>query len=165
MGKQHDHSATAVIRREGDQFRLVYAKRFELGAPFAAVIGHLKIINERLDRVEANYVDCTGLGAYIVEDMQSSGIPGVTGVNFTLESKERMATALKEAMLGGRLRIPYDREIINELNIERYQLTKTGHIQYSHPQGSHDDLFWAIALAAHAASQAPAGEVDGFILK
>ena len=61
---------------------------------------------------------------------------------------------LKEKMLK-ELRIPYDRDLINELNVERYELAKTGRMQFSHPEGSHDDRFWATALAVYAAEKEP----------
>jgi len=35
-----------------------------------------------------------------------------------------------------RLHIPYDPELINEMNAERYELTKTGQIQFSHSAGT-----------------------------
>ncbi len=49
------------------------------------------------------------------------------------------------------LHIPHDPQLINELNAERYELTKTGRLAFSHPEGTHDDRFWALALAVHAA--------------
>jgi hypothetical protein len=49
-----------------------------------------------------------------------------------------------------RLHIPYDSNLIAELNIERYELTKDGKTRFSHPQGTHDDRFWALALAVYA---------------
>jgi len=42
-----------------------------------------------------------------------------------------------------------------ELNVEKYELTKTGKISFSHPDGTHDDRFWALALAVYAAETAP----------
>ena len=45
-----------------------------------------------------------------------------------------------------RLHIPYDPELYTELNTPTYNLSKTGKIQYSHPQGTHDDRFWAFCL-------------------
>jgi len=51
------------------------------------------------------------------------------------------------------LRIPYDRDLLNELNTEKYTLTKTGRITYSHQEGTHDDRFWALALAIYASEQ------------
>ncbi len=50
------------------------------------------------------------------------------------------------------LHIPYDPQLLAELNTPTYQLTKTGRIHYSHPQGTHDDRFWALCLATRAAS-------------
>jgi len=165
LGKQHDHSVIAVVKKENDAIKLVFIKQFKLDTPFASVIGYLKVINDRLERVYANYVDCTGLGSYIVEDMKNSGIANVVGINFTLESKEKLATVLKETMLKGKFKIPYDRDLIGELNVERYELTKTGHVQFSHPEGTKDDRFWSVALAVYAAGQPPTGEVEGFIFK
>jgi len=40
-------------------------------------------------------------------------------------------------------------------NVERYELRKTGKILFNHPEGTHDDRFWALALAMYAAEQAP----------
>lgn len=48
------------------------------------------------------------------------------------------------------LHIPYDPELYAELNAERYELAKTGKILYNHPEGTHDDRFWALALAVYA---------------
>ncbi len=57
---------------------------------------------------------------------------------------------MKQLMEEGRLHIPYDSELINEMNVERYELTKTGQMQFSHPGGTHDDRLWALALAVYA---------------
>jgi len=32
-----------------------------------------------------------------------------------------------------------------------YELAKTGRIQFGHPEGVHDDRFWAVALALSSA--------------
>lgn len=73
------------------------------------------------------------------------------GINFTLQKKQEMAQLMRQRMQEGILRIPYDRQLLDELNVERYQLTKAGHIVFSHPEGTHDDRFWALALAVYAA--------------
>jgi hypothetical protein len=49
------------------------------------------------------------------------------------------------------LHIPYDKNLFTELNLERYEMTKTGKLLFNHPQGTHDDRFWALALAVYAA--------------
>ncbi len=59
------------------------------------------------------------------------------------------------------IKIPYvptkridDVELTSELNVEKYELLKTGHFRLSHPEGSHDDVFWSLTLAAYASVQA-----------
>ena len=49
----------------------------------------------------------------------------------------------------------FDLELLSEFNVERYELAKTSKILFNHPDGTHDDLFWAVALAVLAAEQAP----------
>ena len=36
------------------------------------------------------------------------------------------------------------------MNSERYELMKSGQLQFSHPSGTHDDSPWALALAVYA---------------
>ena len=131
-------------------------------------------------------------GHYIVEDMERGGLRNVTGVNFTDQSKEAMATCLKEKMrsavcpscgwagyvdgeeepwmtvcpkeclneegnrmgLRPMLHIPFDPDLFHELNLERYELSKSGKLLFNHPQGTNDDLFWGLALAVYASEQA-----------
>lgn len=57
---------------------------------------------------------------------------------------------LKQLMQEGRLHISYDPELTNEMNGERYELTKTRQMQFSHPNETHDDRLWALALAVYA---------------
>ncbi len=45
---------------------------------------------------------------------------------------------------------PFDRELINEMNVERYELKKTGQSEFSRPDGTHDARFCALALAVYA---------------
>ena len=45
------------------------------------------------------------------------------------------------------LHIPFDPDLYHELNVERYELGKTGKILFNHPQGTHDDRFWSVTLA------------------
>lgn len=43
--------------------------------------------------------------------------------------------------------IPYDQDLFNDLNTPIYTLGKTGRIQFNHSSGTHDDMFWAVALS------------------
>jgi len=193
FGKRRDYSVVAVTEARGGHIYLRNLHRFPLETPYGAVIGYMKRIQDNWSMIRAIYADKTGVGDYIVEDMQRGGLRNVTGVNFTDTSKEAMATALRENMrradcprcgwsgyiegMGGEwrttcpmgcrrnddsyvglrplLHIPYDPDLFAELNVERYELGKSGKILFNHPEGTHDDRFWALALAVYAAEMSP----------
>jgi phage FluMu gp28-like protein len=162
FGKEQDFSVVLVADKSGGALRIVHVHRFPLKTEYASVIGYVKSLQDRWPSVRAVYADVTGVGNYIVEDMVRSGIQGVTGVTFTVQSKEEMATILREKMRGSEVKIPYvparkleDVDLTAELNIEKYELMKTGHLRFSHPEGGHDDVFWSAALAVYASVQSP----------
>ncbi len=192
FGKHTDFSVVAVVERVHGHLYLRHCHQFPLETSYGAVIGYIKRLQDNWRTVWALYADKTGVGDYIVEDMERGGLRNVTGINFTDASKEAMATALKEQMrrvvcsicewtgfvdtvegkwrttclqgcrneeganakLRPLLHIPYDPDLFHELNVERFELGKTGKILFNHPQGTHDDRFWAVALAVYASEQA-----------
>jgi phage FluMu gp28-like protein len=135
--------------------RLIHLHRFPLETPYASIIGYVKTISDRWQTIHKTLVDSTGVGDYITEDMTNTGLDNTEGITFTQETKQEMAQYLKQIMTEKRLFIPYDSELIAELNLERYELTKEGKTKLSHPQGTHDDRFWALALATYAARTQP----------
>ncbi len=171
FGKERDYSVVVVVEKRGQVVRVVHVHRFPLHTEYASVIGYVKSLQDRWKYVRYVYADVTGVGNYIVEDMFRSGISGVTGITFTVQSKEEMANILREKMHVGEVKIPYvptrkssDIDLTAELNVERYQLMKTGHIGFSHADGTHDDVFWSIALAVLASVHAPMpGRYAGFL--
>jgi phage FluMu gp28-like protein len=107
-------------------------------------------------RLHAAYVDNTKHGDYIITDMREAGVTEAEGVHFTQQRKQEMAQLLRQRLAEGTLHLPYDRKLLDELNTETYTLTKTGGVALEHPAGTHDDLFWALALAVFAATNTPA---------
>jgi len=162
FGKEQDFSVVLVVKKVGQILSMAHVHRFPLKTEYASVIGYAKSLMDRWQEIRAVYADITGVGNYIVEDMLRNGIQNVTGVTFTIQSKEEMATIMREKMRTGEIKIPYipanrlqDVDITAELNIEKYELMKTGHLRFSHPEGGHDDVFWSTALAVYAAIKAP----------
>jgi len=139
--------------KQREQVRLVYYKRWPLETPYSSVIGSVRVIIEKLGRVQKILVDQTGVGDYIVEDMQKGGIPNVEGITLTLPTKQEILGHLKQLMQNQLFTYPFDVNLTSELNVERFELTKTGQIQFSHPEGTHDDILWAVALAVYASRQ------------
>jgi phage FluMu gp28-like protein len=162
FGKEQDFSVVLLVEKQGSMLRVIHVHRFPLHTEYASVIGYVKSLQDRWRTIRSVYGDVTGVGNYVVEDMVHSGIQGVTGVTFTVQSKEEMATILREKMRNTEIKIPYvparkleDIDLTAELNIEKYELMKTGHLRFSHPEGGHDDVFWSMALAVYGAVQAP----------
>ena len=162
FGKHQDASVVVVVQKVQHALKIVHVHRFPLKTQYASVIGYVKSIRDRWSTVGSVYADVTGVGDYIVEDMRKSGVSNVTGVTFSLQRKEEMATILREKMRAGEVKIPYkpadslrDVDLTAELNVEKFELLKTGHIKFTHPEGSHDDVFWASALAVYSAAKHP----------
>ena len=155
LAERVDYSVVAAIEKEEGRLSLAHMHRFKKGTSLASVIGYAKILSERWITVQAIYVDKTKHGDYIIQDMHEAGLTQAEGINFTRNTKQEMAQIMKQRMQEGILKIPYNRDLLDELNTERYELTKTGKITFSHPDGTHDDRFWALALAVYAAETAP----------
>ena len=164
LGKHRDHSVVSVVMRDKPLLKLVHVKRFPLKTSYASVIGYVKTLCDRWDSVQKVTVDQSGVGDYIVEDMRNARIHNIEGLTFTVPTKEKLATNLKQRMVDGVFKVYYlpvrrisDVDLMAELNVERFELRKTGGITFSHPQGAHDDVFWSIALALHSSRVEPSG--------
>ena len=92
----------------------------------------------------------------IIADMVNAGIDNAEGVTFSVPRKSEMASLMKQRMSNRQFfypllnwERPYRGDVCTELNVERYDLRKDGNIGFSHPGGTHDDVFWSVALAIY----------------
>jgi phage FluMu gp28-like protein len=152
LGKLGDHSVLAVVDTEGKRLELAYLNELPLGTPYTEVIG-LVAKAEGMFRFQGLYVDQTGVGEPVLEEMRRCGAPLAKGVTLTAKVKEEAMTALKLAMEQGRLRIPYARRLLSQINEQRYSYGLSGHLVFSHPEGGHDDQLWSLALAVYASTK------------
>jgi len=149
LGKKQDYSVIVVLRKDGEVFKVVFLKQFKLGTDYSAVIGYIKVICDKLHTVIQVNVDQTG-AEYFVEDLKKVISVPVGGIMLTVPSKQEVLGNMKKMMQDKKLLIPYDEDLIQQINAERFELTKSGQIQFSHPAGQHDDMLWALALACYA---------------
>jgi phage FluMu gp28-like protein len=157
FGKLQDYSVITVLRREGDILKLVYLYQFPLETPYTQVIGHLVRAHQKL-KFRKVLVDQTGVGEPVLEEIRSQGLSNVEGLKFTVQTKEELLSNLKIAMEQNRLAIPYHRQLCQQINEQQYAYSKSGHLQFSHPTNSHDDMLWALALSCMAAREPPRRE-------
>jgi len=156
LGKHQDYSAFVVVEEVEGKYLLRHVKVFPLGTKYATVIGYVKTLCDRWQSFSKIHVDVSGVGEYIVEDMQNAGIEEVEPVVFSAPRKQELASILKQRMLDDAYHFPYaDIHIsptkklsyVAELNVERFELRKDGTLRFSHPENQHDDVWWATALA------------------
>src|SRR5256886_824702 len=130
--------------------RLARTGKFFVGTAFSVVTGYLNLLNQRLKTVSRIYIDQTGVGEFFVQDAYKSGLKNAQGIFLSLPKKQEIMDYFKRKMQDGHLHFPRDPELINEMSAERFQLSKTGKLQFSHVSGTHDDRLWAFALAVYA---------------
>jgi phage FluMu gp28-like protein len=163
FGKLQDYSVIMVLRREGDILKLVYMYQFPLETPYTHVIGHLVRANQKFGFRQV-LVDQTGVGEPVLEEIRNQGLTNLQGVKFTVQTKEELLTSLKIAMEQNRLALPYDRQLSEQINEQQYEYSKSGHLQFSHSENSHDDMLWSLALAVYISTQAPPPGVGAIML-
>lgn len=157
LGKKADYSVLALVRKDSDLFRLVGLKVFPLGTEYtgeAGVVGFVRVLTRKLQTVHRILIDQTSVEVSVVEEAKKS-IPNAEGIVLSAPVKQDVMNYLKMMMQQKRFLIPYQLELANELNTERFQLTEAGQIQFNHPDGTHDDRAWAIALAMFATRTQP----------
>ena len=110
---------------------------------------------------EGLYVDKTGIGDAIVDELEEIEVPNVKGIFFTDVEKENMLNYLKLLMEKHQLKIVGDdHQLISQINEQQYEYLKPKtaqeriHLKFWHPQGRHDDQLYALALACYASKEA-----------
>ncbi len=160
LAQTRDYTVFSVVERRNDTLYLRHLQIFSQPTKYAPVLGYIKALQDRWGGFERIRVDFTREGPSIIADMEEAGIDNAEGVNFSVPRKSEMASVLKQRMANGKFYYPllnwekpYRGDICSELNLERYEHRKDGTIGYSHPNGTHDDVFWSIALAVFASLQ------------
>src|SRR3989454_4519132 len=128
---------------------LIHMHKFPLETEYAAVIGYVKRLVNMWKDVRKITTDETGIGDVVTEDMRNEGLRQTVGIGLNIQTKTDIMENLRNMLVKKELKLPYDQELIGEMNAEKFELNKTGQIQFSHPSGTHDDQLWALALACH----------------
>jgi phage FluMu gp28-like protein len=152
-----DYHVFSVVERVDDKLLLRHLKIFPHPTYDAHVLGYIKAFQDRWGGFQKLRVDVTREGPSFILDMENAGINNAEGVVFSTPRKSEMANLLKKRMNDKRFFYPllswdkpYRGDICTELNVERFVNRKDGAIGFSHPNGTHDDVFWATALAVYA---------------
>jgi phage FluMu gp28-like protein len=164
FGKKVDYSVITLLKQEenSESHRLIYLKQFPLGTMYTDIIAHIQRLNTKFE-IAKGYVDQGAAGESLIEEIRQFS-PQIDGLTFTAKTKQDLLTLLQTRMEQKRLILPLDRALLAQINEQKYRFSKsptkptekpteTGTITFYHPQGTHDDQLWALALATHATKQ------------
>jgi len=104
--------------------------------------------------------DSTGLGDPIFDDLVTAGM-NVNGFKFTMNSRRDLLENLRILLDKGKIRIPNDPILIDELKSMRFELPETqqaldrNRIRIKVPDGLHDDMIMGLALSVWQIPETP----------
>lgn len=141
LAKHQDYTVLCILDNDG---QLVAFDRFsELDWVFQRkrIVSKCQQYNSRL------LIDSTGVGDPVLDELHREQLR-VEGYKFTSASKKDLIENLSMMMENRQISYPNIPELINELKLYGYKTSKAGTVEYSAPQGYHDDIVVALALAA-----------------
>lgn len=163
VARRRDLALMWVLEKVGDVLWTRETVRMK-NASFAAQDAEFDRLMDSY-KVRRACIDQTGMGEKVVEDAKARhGEYKVEGVQFTLTTKQHLATIGKQRFEDRQVRIPADRSIRESHHAVRKLTTVAGNPRFDADRSDligHADEFWAHMLALHAAEDAvqpPAGE-------
>jgi phage FluMu gp28-like protein len=99
-------------------------------------------------------IDESGLGMQLAEKVVQRYPARAEGITISAPVKSEMAHQLKIDFEGKNLEIAADRDLMLQIHSVRKSITMAGNIRLDteHDDKHHADMFWALALARHAAA-------------
>lgn len=157
-GGKADPAALAAVTKSKDGYSVRYAKTWlrqdYVTTDFEVVDTCRKLNAEKLT------FDQTGLGnpllSHLCEIYETERVDGVT---LSSKTREEILLNLRLQFEQRLIKLPNDRELLASLNCITYERTHSGGFNFKHRNGTHDDLAYALALAAWAAKHSEEGIV------
>ena len=91
-------------------------------------------------------MDSTGVGEPVYDDLKQK-VRNLEPFHFTEQSRRDLLVNLQLLLETGKIRIPNDQILIDELRSFRYELTDRGKVRIVAPEGLHDDCVMSLALS------------------
>jgi len=151
IGRTRDATAIAIVFQPFQGFSFLHKLDILFKIPFNETFKKVEDYIKVYKPIKV-YVDATGMGMPLAEELKRRWGNLIEGVNFTRAVKESLMTNLKSLFEKGELKIPRHQELILQLHsIERENYSAKGH----------DDAAWALALACAGLRMGVKFEVAG----
>ena len=155
IGRKNDYTVLSVVEKQSTGFSLVIMRVMK-GETF---IRQKEVMKEFLShpKLRRCCIDATGMGMPLAEELQKQFGTRVEGVNFTAQIKEELAYTLLKHFEEQKIVIPSEASLRDDLHSIRRMQTSSGNTRFDAARtgGGHGDRFWSLALALHAAQNAP----------
>jgi hypothetical protein len=96
--------------------------------------------------------EMNSMGRPLVQQLQTEGVP-ITGFDTTNQSKTKIIQQLQVAIEQRHIGLLPDERMLDELMAYEFQQTKLGAMTYNAPEGMHDDIVMALAIAWNACNR------------
>ncbi|MHB8603386.1 MAG: phage terminase large subunit [Nitrosotalea sp.] len=157
-GGKQDPAALVVVEKMADETLRVVLTKTYLANPkekdenlYTRFMVETNDIHQVL-HFQKLILDSTGLGNPIIEHAKDLKLPA-EGLQLTIKSKEQILSNIRLLLENKKIILPDDMTLLMNLNCIEAERTMAGRFSFSHPQGSHDDLAYALALACWAATK------------
>lgn len=160
IGETRDKTVLVVVRRRGNRRQLRHIESY--GKTDDALIDEL--VRKAIQEFKCSLIcaDSTGLGRFPAQRLAERWGRKFEGVDFTLQSKEDLATSLYDVVARRELELPntYVSNGTDEMPLLRddvyairREVTSSGNVRYvaARSEKGHADRAWSLMLALHAA--------------
>jgi len=148
IGRVKDRSVICVIQNTGAGIwttrALVIMRNCPWHEQFETLENTWQIWHPRAGRI-----DSTGIGSMLAEEAARKIDARILGIDFTLQSKDRMASGMLRAFQDAAILIPDDADLRDDLHRIEMVVSDARNIRYVASSGEegHADRFWSLALA------------------
>jgi phage FluMu gp28-like protein len=154
VGRRRNASELIVLEQVGTRYR----ERLHVTLPqtdFELQQDMLLALLARRPDLYRLCIDESGLGMQLAEKVVKRWPGRAEGITFTGPIKSLMGHQLKIDFEGKNLEIAADRDLMAQIHSVRKTITLAGNVRLDteHDDKHHADMFWALALARHAAAR------------
>lgn len=149
FGRYHDFTVAAVI--DAARGALVHLERFNV-VDWKLQRGRIMALARRYYNAPI-LAEANAIGEPNIEELRRERDLNVAAFTMTARSKPPLIEALVKAIGEGELRLIDDPALRAELDAFSYRNDAYGHAKYAAPEGMHDDIVIALALAWHLADR------------
>ena len=150
LAKYQDYTVISVI--DLNTFEQVYMERFNQ-VDWNLQKAKIEAVYHKFGRPHG-YIDATGVGDPIVEDLTARGIM-LDPIKFNEQNRKDILTNLSLKMEQLKIKLLDDQVLKDELSYFQYELSKTGKLKVKVPDGLHDDTVFGTALSVYELPNKP----------